>query len=212
MPVPHEPIPAPALAHLSSADPVLADIILRVGKIEVPREPDLWWSLVDAIVSQQLSVAAAATIAGRLRALGTTEAPPPPQVLMDAPPDDLRALGLSRAKVAYVKDLAAKWLDSTLQPDHLATLSDEDVITHLVQVKGIGRWTAEMALIFCLGRPDVLPVDDLGLQVAVQNAYGLTERPRPDRIAAQGEAWRPFRTAASLYLWRSRRLPGLPLR
>jgi 3-methyladenine DNA glycosylase/8-oxoguanine DNA glycosylase len=205
-PEPHDPIPAPALAYLSDADPVLAGIIERVGEIEVPREPDLWWSLVDAIVSQQLSVAAAATIVGRLRALGPPEAPPLPQVLIAAPDDDLRALGLSRAKVSYVKDLAAKWLDSTLQPERIPTLPDEDVIAHLVQVKGIGRWTAEMALIFCLGRPDVLPVDDLGLQVAVQNAYGQPERPRRDRIAALGEAWRPFRTAASLYLWRSRRL------
>jgi DNA-3-methyladenine glycosylase II len=205
-PVPHGPIPAPALAYLSNADPVLAGIITRVGEIEVPREPDLWWSLVDAIVSQQLSVAAAATIVARLRSLGTPEAPPLPQVLIDVPADDLRSLGLSRAKVGYVKDLAAKWLDSTLRPDHIATLPDEDVITQLVQVKGIGRWTAEMALIFCLGRPDVLPVDDVGLQVAVQNAYDLPERPRRDRIAAQGETWRPFRTAASLYLWRSRRL------
>ncbi|CAN5628075.1 DNA-3-methyladenine glycosylase [soil metagenome] len=207
-PVPHDPIPASALAFLLNADPVLAGIIERVGEIEVPREPDLWWSLVDAIVSQQLSVAAAATILARLRALGTPEVPPLPQVLIAAPDDDLRALGLSRAKVSYVKDLAAKWLDSTLQPERIPTLPDEDVIAHLVRVKGIGRWTAEMALIFCLGRPDVLPVDDLGLQVAVQNAYGLPERPRRDRIAAQGEAWRPFRTAASLYLWRSRRLGG----
>jgi DNA-3-methyladenine glycosylase II len=205
-PVPHGPVPAPALAYLSDADPVLAGIIERVGEIEVRREPDLWWSLVDAIVSQQLSVAAAATIVGRLRALGTPEAPPPPQVLLAASDDDLRARGLSRAKVGYVRDLASKWLDATLQPERLATLPDEDVIAQLVQVKGIGRWTAEMALIFCLGRPDVLPVDDLGLQVAVQNAYGLAERPRRDRLAAQGEAWRPFRTAASLYLWRSRRL------
>jgi DNA-3-methyladenine glycosylase II len=205
-PVPHGPIPPSAISYLSDADPVLADIIGRVGDIEVPREPDLWWSLVDAIVSQQLSVAAAATIVARIRALGSPEAPPHPTVLIATADDDLRALGLSRAKVGYVKDLAAKWLDSTLRPEHLATLPDEDVISRLIQVKGIGRWTAEMALIFCLGRPDVLPVDDLGLQVAVQNAYGLAERPRRDRIAALGEAWRPFRTAASLYLWRSRRL------
>lgn len=200
------PVTPAALAHLSAADPILADLVKRVGEIDLRLEDDLWWSLVEAIAGQQLSVAAAGTIVGRLRALGQPPAPPSPDALLAIPDDQLRAAGLSRAKVAYVKDLASRWLDGSLAQDEISGLPDEAVIDRLVQVKGIGRWTAEMCLIFSLGRQDVLPVDDLGLRVAVQNAYGLDARPGRDELTRLAEPWRPYRTAASLYLWRSRRL------
>jgi DNA-3-methyladenine glycosylase II len=199
------PVPPGAADHLAAADPVMARIVDRVGPIEIRLEPDLWWSLVDAIVSQQLSVAAAGTIVGRLRSLGPPDQAPTPDRVLDTPEDELRAFGLSRAKALYVKDLAARWLDGSLEQERIPTLHDEAIIERLVQVKGIGRWTAEMALIFSLGRPDVLPLDDLGLREAARLAYDLTERPGREELTRLGEPWRPYRTAASLYLWRSRR-------
>lgn len=199
-------VPADALESLSRADPVMRGLIERVGPFEPSFEPDLWWSLVDAIVSQQLSIKAAATIAGRIAALAADGARPTPEAILATPDEALRACGLSRAKTVYVKDLAAKWLDGTLEPDRFDAFSDEEVIEHLVRVKGIGRWTAEMVLMFTLGRPDVLPVDDLGLKVAVQEAYGLDERPGRAELERLGEPWRPWRSIASFYLWRSRRV------
>lgn len=191
-----------AVAHLRAADPVLRRVIDRVGIFQPSHEPDLWWALIDAIASQQLSVKAAATILGRLAALGG-EKRPTPQELLNLPDEALRGCGLSRAKVGYVRDVAAKWVDGTLEPERLPQLSDEDVVEHLVRVKGIGRWSAEMVLIFSLRRPDVLPVADLGLRTAVHRAYELPERPSSAQVLEIGATWAPFRTAASLYLWRS---------
>ena len=199
-------VPPEALESLSRSDPVMHAIIERVGPFEPSFEPDLWWSLVDAIVSQQLSIRAAATIAGRIAALAPDGRRPTPGEILATSEEALRACGLSRAKTVYVKDLAEKWLDGTLAPDRFEAFSDEEVIEHLVRVKGIGRWTAEMVLMFTLGRPDVLPVDDLGLRVAVQEAYGLEERPGRAELERLGEAWRPWRSVASFYLWRSRRV------
>jgi DNA-3-methyladenine glycosylase II len=201
-------IPARAVEELRERDPVLRAVIDRVGAFEPSHEPDLWWSLVDAIISQQLSVKAAATIAGRVAALGADGLRPTPAEILALPDDTLRACGLSRAKTLYVKDLATKWLDDTLEPHRLSSLSDDEVVEHLVRVKGIGRWTAEMFLIFTLRRPDVLPVDDLGLRVAVQRAYGLPERPGRAELERIGEPWRPYRSAATLFLWRSLNLPA----
>lgn len=199
-------IPAEAIEALRAGDPVLAALIDRIGPIEPAHEPDLWWSLVDAIVSQQLSIKAAATILGRVAALAPDGRRPTPAEVLAAEDGALRACGLSRAKVVYAKDLAARWLDGSLEPERLPAMSDEEVIAHLVQVKGIGRWTAEMVLMFTLRRPDVLPVDDLGIRVAVQDAYGLDERPGRAELEALGERWRPWRSIASFYLWRSRRV------
>src|SRR5690606_17798109 len=140
-------IPPGAVEHLRAADPVLAGVIDRVGPIQPSAEPDVWWALVDAIASQQLSVKAAATIIGRVAALGEDGRPGPEQVLA-TPDETLRACGLSGAKTRYVKDLAQKWLDGTLQPHRLDAMDDAEVVAHLVAVKGIGRWTAEMVLIF----------------------------------------------------------------
>jgi DNA-3-methyladenine glycosylase II len=204
MPVDLPPPNTPeATAHLRAVDPVLAGIIDRVGPLQIELEPDLWWSLVDAIVSQQLSVKAAATIAGRVAALGEDGSPPHPAALLAAPDEVLRACGLSGAKTRYVKDLAARWLDGSLRHHLLAGMTDAEAIAELTQVKGIGVWTAEMVLIFTLGRPDVLPVDDLGIRVAVQRAYGLEARPVGAELERIGEPWRPHRTLASRYLWRS---------
>ena len=198
----HLPVPQAALDHLSRADPVMAALIGAVGPIELTTEPELWWSLVDAIVAQQLSVKAAATIAGRVAALGAAGRPTPQEIL--ATDDEvLRAAGLSRAKTRYVKDLATRWLDGSLPHARIPELSDEEVIAELTRVKGIGVWTAEMILIFTLARPDVLPVDDLGVRVAAQRAYGLAERPGRDELLRLGEPWRPWRTIASRYLWKS---------
>jgi DNA-3-methyladenine glycosylase II len=195
-----------AVDTLRAADPVLADIINSVGAFEPSHEPDLWWSLVDSIASQQLSIKAAATIVGRLRALGRDGLPPQPREILATPDDALRACGLSRAKVAYVKDLSASFDDGTLIPAAVAELPDEEVVGALTRVRGVGRWTAEMILIFTLRRPDVLPVDDLGLRNAVQRAFDLPDRPSPAEVARRGEIWRPYRSTATLYLWRSLRL------
>lgn len=198
-------IPPEAVEALRAADRVLREIIDRVGSFEPSHEADLWWSLVDAITSQQLSIKAAATILGRVESIVPDGRRPTPQEILDTPDETLRSCGLSRAKVGYVKDLALKWQDGTLEPDRFEGFSDEEVIEHLVRVKGIGRWSAEMVLMFTLRRPDVLPVDDLGLRIAVEQAYGLEERPGRKELQQIGEAWRPWRSVASYYLWRSRR-------
>jgi DNA-3-methyladenine glycosylase II len=197
-------LPSPeAVAHLRAADPVLRGVVDRVGTFEITMERDLWWALVDAISSQQLSVKAAATIVGRLHALGADGRPPTPAEVLALPDETLRGAGLSRAKTAYVRDVAARWLDGSLRHDEIPTLPDEEVIATLTRVKGIGRWTAEMILVFCLDRPDVLPVDDLGIRVAAQRWYGLPERPGKAELERIAEPWRPFRTLASRYLWKS---------
>lgn len=199
-------IPPEALEHLRGADTVLREVIERVGPFYPAVEPQLWTSLLDAIVGQQLSVRAADAIMERL----ATSAPggrfPEPADLLVLPEETLRACGLSQAKVRSVRDLAEKWTDGTLEPERLPELSDEEVVEHLVQVRGIGRWTAEMVLMFTLQRPDVFPTDDLALRTAVQRAYGLEERPEHTRMLLIGEPWRPFRSAASHYLWRWLRL------
>lgn len=197
----------PAAIEALRADPVLGAVIERVGAFEPSHEPDLWWSLVDAIASQQLSVKAAATIVSRIRALAGSEAVPTPAELLAVADDELRACGLSRAKVAYVKDLAGRFADRSIIPEVISGLPDEEVVAELTRVKGVGRWTAEMILIFTLRRPDVFPVDDLGLRTAVQRVLGLEERPAPREVAEIGEPWRPYRSTATLYLWRSLTAP-----
>lgn len=196
-----------AVTALRAADPVLRGVIDRVGTFEPSHEPDLWWSLVDSIASQQLSIKAAATIVGRIAALGDEGARPGPATLAAADHETLRACGLSRAKVAYVKDLANRFIDGAIDPDAIARLADEEVVEELTRVKGVGRWTAEMILLFTLRRPDVLPVGDLGLRNAVQRAFELESRPAPAEVLELGEGWRPFRSTATLYLWRSLATP-----
>jgi DNA-3-methyladenine glycosylase II len=193
-----------AVAQLRDADPVLAAIIARVGPCRLAQRRDgtHFDALVQSIVYQQLSGKAASTILGRFVALYGERGPQPADV---AATDDaaLRAVGLSRQKTSYLKDLGAKVASGALPLDHIDTLSDDEVIAHLVQVKGIGRWTAQMFLMFRLGRVDVLPELDLGIQTAIHRAYRMRRRTTPKDVQRRGAKWKPFRSIASWYLWRS---------
>ena len=190
---------------LMRRDPVLRAIITKYGAcgIMTGREADIFCGLVESIVSQQLSTKAAATIYGRLRALMPQSGVPTPDGILLQSDEALRAVGLSRQKVSYVRDLSQRVVDGSLKTDAFATLTDDEVIAQLTQIKGIGRWTADMILIFRLARPDVLPVGDLGIVKAVQKAYGLRKTPDAKRLLKIGEPWRPYRSIASWYLWRS---------
>jgi DNA-3-methyladenine glycosylase II len=184
-------------------DPVLAALIRQHGPcgLAAAQRADHFTALVRAITGQQLSVKAAATIFGRLAALmpdGLT-----PAALAAVSDDQLRAVGMSRQKGAYFRDLCDKVSSGALPLDSLDAMTDDEVIAALTQVKGIGRWSAEMFLMFRLHRPDVLPVGDLGIVNAVKRVYGLRKTPTPERIRKIGEAWRPYRSVASWYLWRS---------
>jgi len=194
------------LAHLSRADAVLGGLIRAVGpcKLAAPEDCHPFQVLAQAIAHQQLNGTAANTILKRLvDSCGRGTFPTPHQVL-EAPVESLRAAGFSFAKVAALKDLAAKTLAAVV-PDGAALmqLSDEQIIARLTQVRGIGRWTVEMLLMFQLGRPDVLPVDDFGVRAGFRAAYGLGRMPHPRALAAWGERWKPFRTTAAWYLWRA---------
>lgn len=202
---------AKARKELAAADPTMAALIERVGKIDIAtrlqrrqeeRPADAYGALLRAIVGQQLSTKAARTIYLRVLDLfgGTT---PTPEQLLDASEEDLRAAGLSGRKAEYVRDLAAHVLSGELELDRLERLEDEQVIEEIVAVRGLGRWTAEMFLLFHLQRPDVLSGGDLGIRKAIQVEYGLKEMPPPKRVLEIGEPWRPHRSLASLYLWES---------
>jgi DNA-3-methyladenine glycosylase II len=186
-------------------DPVLALIIKRHGPCglgEVRDRFDHFSMLVRAIVFQQLSTKAATTIHNRLLA-SVPGGKADPALLAALSDDQFRAAGISRQKALYLRDLCDKVGTGAVPLPHVDGMSDEDVITALTQVKGIGRWTAEMFLIFRLQRPDVLPLNDLGIINAIQRAYRLRKKPTPARMLKLGEAWRPYRSVASWYLWRS---------
>jgi len=197
-----------AVATLRRADPVLGRLIARVGPpaIEWRAEGPHFDAILRSIVYQQLSGKAAATILGRVRALYGPAGPTPAAILATAD-ETLRAAGLSRAKTAYVKDLAAHALDPARTIDRLGELSDDDVIKTLVAIKGVGRWTAQMVLMFRLGRLDVVPELDLGVRKAIQLAYKLRAMPTPQFVRTLGATWSPYGTIASWYLWRSLELP-----
>ena len=195
------------MEHLRTADPLLRELIDRLGPLDAEarrrgRPADAYGALVRSIVGQQLSTKAARSIYGRLVELFDGKAPSPPQ-LLGADAETLRAVGLSRAKVAYLRDLARRVEDRELELDRLADLDDDEVAAQLIAVKGVGRWTADMFLVFHLGRPDILPVGDLGIRRAVERTYELPELPAADEMLRIGEPWRPHRSLASLYLWRS---------
>jgi DNA-3-methyladenine glycosylase II len=188
---------------LARRDPVLAAVIRR-HRSRTPLEAaamEPFPALVRTITAQQISTKAAATIHGRLVAL--MPAGVNPDALLALSDAQLRQAGLSRQKAAYVRDLAVKAASGELPLHTLHELTDEQVIETIVRVKGLGRWSAEMFLMFRLRRPDVLPVDDLGIVTAIMRLYGLRKKPKPDRIRKIGEAWRPYRTVACWYLWRS---------
>ena len=193
-----------ATAYLSDIDPIMRATIERIGPCTLHPDPDIFNALVDAIISQQISVKAADAIMARVRA-----ALPNQQVttenLLPLDFDALRLLGLSTPKARYIRNLLEHVSSGQLRLEQLSSLDDEEVISQLTEVKGIGRWTAEMCLIFTLGRPDVLPVDDLGFVEGVRVAYSLPSRPTPKEMRERGELWRPFRTFATWYMWAVRR-------
>ena len=193
-----------ALAHLRRVDPVLGRIIAQVRTPPPPprREGTHYDALMRAIVYQQLSGKAAGTIHRRFRELFPGHRPRA-ELVLAASDERLRSAGLSRQKIGYLRDLSARVADGTLPLAHLGRLPDDAIVEHLIQVKGIGRWTAQMFLMFRLGRPDVLPELDLGIQNAVQRAYGLRSRPLPKDVVRIGERWRPHASTACWYLWRS---------
>jgi DNA-3-methyladenine glycosylase II len=199
-----------ARAHLRNADPVLARVIDAVGPIEIALRRERFASLGRAIIFQQLAGAAARTIHERFIALFPGRRFPTPRQVLDASPEDLRRVGLSRQKSLYLKDLAAHVANGTLNFHRFSRMDDEEIILDLTRVHGIGRWTAEMFLMFNLGRPDVLPVDDLGVRNAARRLYRMRKMPDAKRLRALAERWRPSRSAASWYLWRSGEvvLPG----
>jgi DNA-3-methyladenine glycosylase II len=184
-------------------DPVLAPIIRKFGAcgIKTGREADIFCGLVEAIVSQQLSTRAAATIYGRVKAL--LGGPPTPEGIMALSDDALRGAGLSRQKLAYMRDLSAKMRDGSIDTAGLTAMPDDEIVAELTKIKGIGRWTVEMLLIFRLTRPDVFPSGDLGIVKAIQKAYNLRKTPDVKRMHRIAEAWRPYRSVAAWYLWAS---------
>ena len=188
---------------LARRDPVIRDLIRVHGPcgLAEAQHADPFQALTHAIVSQQLSAKAAATIAGRFDAL-FDNAPTPARVA-SVSDQQLRAVGLSSQKVAYLRDLCARIQSGLLPLAGLESLPDASVIEMLTEVKGVGRWTAEMFLMFRLHRPDVLPVGDLGIVKAVQRAYRLRKAPDPARLLKIGEPWRPYRSVACWYLWAS---------
>lgn len=197
--------------HLSLADPILGAAISQI-KIDENRKPNKnhFRSLVESIVSQQLSVKASDTIFARFVELfvksgdiKTARSFPKPDQILKMPDTRLRKVGLSGSKVKYIKDLAKKVHEKEVQLNRLHKMSDEEVIEHLVQVKGIGRWTGEMFLMFSLARPDIFSHGDLGLRNAIKKLYGFKEAPTTKQIEKIVTKWSPYRTLASRYLWRS---------
>jgi DNA-3-methyladenine glycosylase II len=194
------------LRHLRRVDPVMAQLIRRAGPCAIKPERGIgpYQALVEAVAHQQLTGKAANTILGRFYALYGLDCCPPPEALVATPDEQLRGCGFSRAKAASLKDIAAKTLDGTIPPRRtLARMDNEAIIERLVEARGVGRWTVEMFLMFTLGRPDVLPVDDYGIRLGYRIAYGKRTLPKPKALARYGEVWAPYRTTASWYLWRA---------
>ncbi len=203
---------ADAVAHLRAADPVLGRVIDAIEDGEGLGErggrrgvhpDDHYGALVRAIVGQQLSTKAARAINTRLNDRFGGRPPTPAEILAEEPEELRAAAGLSRAKVGFLRSLAEHVSSGELELERMNELDDDDVIAELVAVKGLGDWSAHMFLIFHLERPDVLPVGDLGVRRAIMNAYGLPELPSPDEMTRIAEPWRPHRSMASRYLWRS---------
>lgn len=190
-----------AINHLKKSDPILRGIIERVGACRMRYDTPEFSSLAEAIVYQQLNGKAAATIFERFAALAGD--PITPEGILKLTDEQLRSVGLSKQKSAYMKDLAAKTQAGLLDFSKLPDLPDDEVIKHLTQVKGIGVWTAHMFLIFTLKRPDVLPTGDYGVQAAIKKHYRKRKMPEPKEMEKIARAWSPYRSVACWYLWRS---------
>jgi len=199
-------VPALACRHLAESDPTLGGLIARVGDFGLRPRPtqSLFAAVARAIVYQQLSGTAAGTILGRVRAIYFPKRFPTPSDILATPPERLRAAGLSTAKTLALRDLAERCLDRTVPPlSRVRLMGDEEIIERLIQVRGVGRWTAEMLLMFRLGRGDVLPVSDLGIRKGFALTFGSRQLPASVTITRRAERWRPYRSVACWYLWRA---------
>src|SRR5687767_15152292 len=188
-----------AQRHLSRQDPVMKAIIKSVGPCTLAPRRDYFVKLCQSIFTQQISTAVATVLFGRFRDQFPGRRPTPTAVLKFLKLDEqvIRSVGLSRQKRSYLEDLATKWIDGHIPSHRFSSMDDEAIVQSLTQVKGIGRWTVEMFLIFCLNRPDVFPVDDLGVRKSAQQAYGLKELPGKKDLIDLGEKWRPWRAIAT---------------
>jgi DNA-3-methyladenine glycosylase II len=189
--------------HLLSCDKKLADVIAKHGAPRMEHQPDAWLALSSAIVSQQISGHAARAIRNRVIALSEDDFFPSPHAILNLPDESLRGAGLSQNKMLSLRDLARHFTEGKIAPQKFAKMDDEDIIAALIPVRGIGRWTAEMFLIFSLRRPDVLAVDDWGLRMGAKKLYDLEEPPKAAEFRTLAEPWRPYRSVASWYLWRA---------
>jgi len=192
--------------HIAATDPRIAALIARSLRYNIKAAPLIrpFDALAESIAYQQLSGKAAATIFGRVRALYPRRKYLDPEKILATPDESFRAAGLSRSKIAAVKDLAAKTIDGTVPSARaIARMSDEEIILRLTEVRGIGRWTAEMLLLFDLGRPDVWPVDDYGVRKGFAKIFGRRKLPTPKELMKLGEKWRPYRSVAAWYFWRA---------
>ncbi len=198
-------------SHLQKVDSALGAIIEKVGDYKFELEDDHYEALVGAIIFQQLAGKAAQAILNRFKDLYGGKIPTP-KSLLRTPESKLRSAGLSPQKISYLRDLSEKLDKKLLDLEQLSELPDEEVIRQLDAVRGIGRWTAEMYLIFVLARPDVLPVDDLGLRKAARRVYGLPDLPGKAEFTELSNQWHPYRTIATLYLWRSGEAAGAPVK
>lgn len=194
-----------AVRHLKGADPVMHRVIERVGpcSLEPEGRPDVFRAIVRAIIYQQLNGNAAGSIFRKFKGLYPGKRFPTAADIAATSDSAIRSAGISPQKLSYLRDLSAKMEDDTLNLRAVRSMSDEEVIEHLTAVRGVGRWTAEMVLMFTLGRPDVLPVDDYGFRRAVQIEYKMRQLPKPERLRKLGEPWRPYRTVATWYMWQS---------
>ena len=190
-----------AILHLKRADPVLAEIIGRAGPYRIQYREPSFQTLVRSIVYQQLSGKAASTILNRL--IAATGDPITPETILKLRPARMRALGLSKQKLTYIRELARLTRDGVVQFERLGELEDHAIIEHLTRVKGVGVWTVHMFLIFALRRPNVLPTGDLGVRAAIKKAYGLEALPKPAEMERIAQAWHPYCSVAVWYLWRS---------
>jgi len=200
-----------AIAHITKDDPHLAALIEKCVefKLNIDEEQSPYESLLRAIAYQSIAGKAAAVIFGRIKALGSNGRVPTPEELLKVPDQKLREAGLSAAKIAAVRDLAQKTIDGIVPTSAAAEkMSDTELVERLISVRGIGAWTVEMFLIFRLGRPDVLPIHDYGVQKGFALTYRKRRIPKPKELAKFGERWRPYRTVASWYMWRAVEVAG----
>jgi DNA-3-methyladenine glycosylase II len=194
-----------AAKYLSENDPILATIIKKAGDAEITPHKNYYQELVESIISQQLSVKAAATILKRFIELFPGDNFPAPDEILKKGIDELRAVGLSRQKASYIQDLALKVIEGSVRFNHLDTLSNDEVTAELTKIKGVGVWTVHMFLIFCMGRLDVLPVGDLGIKNGIQKLYAFEESPTIEEMneIALKNNWHPYESVASWYVWHS---------